>query len=535
MRSLIAALCLLAACTATTTDSGSTVPSAPVGTGDVPAGSSSTATPDLSCWSAPAQGAESGIVFEDVTQARGLIEPLIGMNGHVAAFGWVNDDNDPDLVVGGFADREPEAYQVRGATGPAPDQLLLSPGPAAVAGWSGELARSSGAVFADFDLDGDDDLLLVRHAGRDGDFPVPSRLYENRDGDLAAHSEPLPPDFRGRTPAVADFDRDGLLDVYVSEDDSGETGGLLLRNRGGLEFEDVTDGSGLEGVFALGATAGHIDEDPLPDLATSTAVFLNRGDLAFTDVTPEGYGAVPIGEEDDPAGVALGDLNRDGLTDLVVGQHYRSTVEFEAEVAVRVFLGTDDAGLADATEDLGMTPLPTLAPHVDIADLDNDGWPDIVTTASAAAGTAPAAYRNTGGLGFEVSSGLGSDQYWIGGPVTDFDHDGRLDVFAVEWEPSLPSVLFRNVGGMGHWLEVSLGVPGRGVGSEIRAYGEAGDLIGYQEIGVGGGYSSGRLPVAHFGLGEVTTVNLAITLPDGTGAELEGVAADQHIRWPDGC
>jgi enediyne biosynthesis protein E4 len=520
----------------------------PTGSGATPTTSGSTETPataepgevgELSCWSNSELGGDTEARFEDVTGIYGLIEPLVGMHGHVAAFGDPNSDNQPDLMVGTFADREPEAYQVREAEGPSPDQLLLSPGPAPEEGWSDELGRSSGAVFADFDLDGDDDLLLVRHAGRDGDYPVPSRLFENVDGTLTSHSEPLPADFRGRTPAVADFDGDGLLDLYVSEDNSGETGGLLLRNTGSLAFENVTGGSGLEGVLALSATAGHIDSDLRPDLATSTAVFLNQGAMKFLDITPEGYQAEPIGDEDDAAGVAIGDLNRDTITDLVVGQHYRATVEFASEVPVRLFLGDgeDQPRFEEVTGSAGLTPLPTLAPHVDIADMDNDGWPDIVTTASAENGTAPAVYRNSGEtpLRFEEPPGLGSDQYWIGGPVTDFDHDGRLDLFAVEWEPALPSILFRNRGASGHWLEVSIGEPGDGVGSVVMVSNLAGDMIGSQEIGVGGGYSSGRLPVAHFGLGAETEVDVAITTRDGTTTELSGVVADQHIRWPKGC
>jgi len=189
------------------------------------------------------------------------------------------------------------------------------------------------------------------------------------------------------------------------------------------------------------------------------------------------------------------------------------------------------------TESAVLTPLPTVAPHFDVADVDNDGWPDIVTSASAEDGTAPAIYRNTGSgqLSFEVSAGLGSDQYWIGGPMTDIDHDGRLDLFAVEWEPSLPSIMFRNTGDTGHWLEVSIGLPGDGIGSLIGVSTTDGSVVGQLEIGVGGGYSSGRLPVAHFGLGDETVVDLTITLPDGTGTSLPGVTADQHLRWPNGC
>jgi hypothetical protein len=530
---------LVVACSSDETTPLTTPPVGPSATQSSGSSPVSIADSDLTCWSAPASGEPGPIRFEDATETLSLVEPLVGLHGHAAAFGDINGDESADLVVGTFGDREAEVYQERGAEGPSPDRLLISePELTLDPGWSSELGRTSGAVFADFDEDGDDDLLLVRHAGRDGDFPTPTRLYENVDGVLQAHSEPLPADFRGRTPAVADFDSDGLLDVYVSEDNSGETGGLLLRNEGGLAFTDVTGGSGLEGVLALSAVAGDLDNDLVPDLVTSTAVFVNLGGMQFEEVTPDDFAAIPIGEEDDAAGVAIGDLNKDGHNDIVVGQHYRATVEFDSEVPVRVFLGTggDQPGFDDVTESAGVAALPTLAPHVDIADVDNDGWPDIVTSASAEDGTAPAVYRNSGAteLSFEVSSGLGSDQYWIGAPVVDLDHDGRLDLFAVEWEPSLPSLMFMNVGDTGHWLEVSVGQPGAGIGAVVTVS-AGGEVVGRQEIGVGGGYSSGRLPVSHFGLGQETVVDVTIALPDGTTTDLAGIVADQHIRWPTGC
>ncbi|MDP9495883.1 MAG: VCBS repeat-containing protein, partial [Actinomycetota bacterium] len=191
---LVLAVLVIVSCTS---GSSSTNSSGPGPTDD--SGSGSTPTPSsggsespgsLTCWTAPASGTPGEILFEDVTEEMGLVEPLVGMYGHSAAFGDVNGDDYPDLAVGTFADREPEAYQLRGADGPNPDQLLLSqPALVAETGWSTELGRTSGAVFADLDGDGDQDFLVIRHAGRSADSETPSRLYENVDGALQTHSE----------------------------------------------------------------------------------------------------------------------------------------------------------------------------------------------------------------------------------------------------------------------------------------------------------------------------------------------------------
>lgn len=510
------------------------------------AGIPETAPEDISltCWTSQTAGEPGPITLDESTEELGLIDPLTGLHAHASAFGDTDGDNEPDMLIGTFGDRPPENYQVRGATGPAPDQLLMSTAGLSSSDLLGdELGRTSGGLIADLDGDGDDDLVLIRHAGISRQSVIPSRIYENEGGGQFLASEFLPVDFLGRTPAIADFDGDGLLDLYVSEDKFGDRGGLLLRNSGGLEFEDVTAGSGLEGVFALGATAADLNGDSRPDLVTSRNIFVNQGGMMFTDVTPPGFVAEPQGNEDDPAGVAIGDLNRDGIPDLVLGQHNRLTVETDATAPIRLFVGTgaDSDGHPQFEEvlsaDSGLTPLPTLAPHVHIADMDNDGWPDIITSASASDGTEPAIFRSLGSgeLAFEAPTGLGSDQYWVGSPIVDFNRDGRLDVFALEWEPSIPSLMFLGAGESGHWLEVSVDGSNRGVGALVTATDSDGSLIGTQEIGVGGGYASGHMPVAHFGLGAETTVDVTIEMSDGELATLEGVEADQHIRWPNGC
>src|SRR5690606_41267130 len=159
--------------------------------------------------------------------------------------------------------------------------------------------------------DGGSDLALVGQA-RDG---RQAGILVSRDSELVARRAPLPPQLLGRTPAIAGVDGDGLLDLFIAEDRYGETGGVLLRNEGDFSFADVTAQSGLEGVFALGATAADLDRDGHPDIVASDRMFFGTGDMTFAESTPREFGWSQIGPDDDPAGVAVGDFDNDGLPD----------------------------------------------------------------------------------------------------------------------------------------------------------------------------------------------------------------------------
>ena len=113
--------------------------------------------------------------------------------------------------------------------------------------------------------------------------------------------------------------------------------------------------------------------------------------------------------------------------------------------------GRGEVRFRDVTDAAGLIGLPTKAPKVLLVDLDGDGWLDLVTTASAEGGTAPAVFRHRGIVDgapvFEAPTGLGDDQYWIDAALIDADGDGRQDLFLVEWRPELPSLLLRNLPG----------------------------------------------------------------------------------------
>jgi hypothetical protein len=510
----------------------------------------------LTCWSAePAPGTDT-ISFSDVTEASGLIMPLTGMRGHAAAWGDVNGDGMLDLFVGTFADRPADEYEVRGAPGPAPDRLLLG-GPTAFrtdGAFPEGLGRTSAATFADLDADGDLDLVVSRNTRPDQPGGAFTEVLENQDGMFRVVGDSgFPSDLAARSVGVLDVNGDGLLDLLIAEDRWAGGSSILLRNEGGLRFADATEDAGLPtDVHGLGIGTSDLTGDGNTDLfvAGSNRLFVANGDGTFREADNGVFRWETYGDEDDVSGVAIADVNRDGFPDVVLGHHFNSTVESGTRVPVRLYLhrGLDPMGnpiFEDVTEQSGLADLPTKAPHVEIQDFDNDGWPDILATASAGGGTYPTVFRNLGLEGdvprFSTPEGLGSPQYWVTGPVADFDRDGRLDVFLVEWEPALPSLLLHNETASGNWLSVSVG-PGLfgGIGVHVTVFragglGERGGMLGTREITASGGYAAGIPSQVHFGLGSESVVDVRVELPDGEVIELTSVRANRHLRLPSGC
>ncbi len=221
--------------------------------------------------------------------------------------------------------------------------------------------------------------------------------------------------------AVADYDNDGKLDLFVT----GYGGNVLYRNLGGCKFEDVTEKAGLRGGgFSTGAAWGDYDRDGNVDLFVSRYVHVDLDHL------PE-IGSNKFCKYKGLL-VQCGPWGLQGESDLLY--HNRGDGTFE-EVSAK----------AGVHNDIGYYGLGVMW-----SDYDGDGWPDLVVANDSVPNYLY--HNNRNGTFSEVGmlsgvslSGEGMQLGNMGVDFGDYDHSGRFSLFTTTFQEQ-PKALWRNMG-----------------------------------------------------------------------------------------
>jgi hypothetical protein len=455
---------------------------------------------------------------------------------------------------------------------------------------------SMGSVWADYDNDGFDDVLLYKY-GR-------PELFRNDGGHrfvAVTETAGLPEWVNANSATWFDYDRDGRLDLFIAgywpdrvdlwrlettrimpeSFEYANNGGrkYLLRNTGDGTFEDTTEAMGIRSrrwTLALVA-ADLVGNDGYPDLFLSndygvSELFANRGGKSFTDVAQDaGVGVTPksgmnasIGDVFNDGRLAIYKTNITEPGNLIQGNDLWVPGEGGAlrYENLATGLGLDSGGWSwgaqfgdlnnDGTQDLYLTNGYVSAGertsywydfgviaigHSNIIG-DAANWP-------AMRGRSLSGYQrkrvwvNDGVGGFtEVAQVVGATDTFDGRAVSlaDLANRGVLDVVVANQRA--PLLVYRNTVAPGrHWIQIDL--EGRrsnrsAIGARVEVQWAGKKQV--QEVVAASGFSAQNQHRLHYGLGGATTVDrVVIRWPSGATQTIERPRADMlhKVTEPD--
>jgi tetratricopeptide (TPR) repeat protein len=479
------------------------------------------------------------------------VAPVVGLNFSSMANGVIAEDFENngllDVAVSSYDVCSPMRFFHNNADGSFTDRAIK-------AGLSDQLGGLN-MIQADYNNDGCRDILVLRGAW---EFPMRKSLLRNNcDGtftDVTREAGLAEPATRTQTAVWADIDNDGLLDLFVGNENGPSQ---LFRNKGDGTFEDISRSAGVDKIaFTKGVVAADYDNDGFVDFYVSNLyggnfLYHNNHDRTFTEMSEKAGVHQPQSQS---FATWFFDYDNDGWPDLFVTSYF-----FSADETLRSYLGLPhnvetlklyrnmkNGTFKDVTVEVGLDKV-NMPMGANFGDVDNDGFLDIFLATGGpeyGALVPKMLLRNNEGKSFvdiTATSGTGELHKGHGVAFADLGNNGQEQIL-VSIGGATPGDahafrVFQNPRNDNDWITVKLvGVKtnraaiGARIHVTVEDEGKPPRSI-YRTVGSGGSFGASPLQ-QHIGLGKTAKItNLEIWWPaSGTRQNFVNVRTNQFIE-----
>lgn len=251
--------------------------------------------------------------------------------------------------------------------------------------------------------------------------------------------------FNGGGVGLADFNNDGLVDIYFT---GNQVSDALYLNKGDLKFEDISKKAGISAnpYWSSSVTTGDVNNDGLVDIYVckyllnnenerKNILYINNGDLTFTDKT-DSYG---VGDTGYSTSATFFDMDNDGDLDLYVGNQMpasrylkKQNAKADYQYTDNLYLNNGKGSFTNITESAGIKNY-AAALSTTASDINNDGYIDIYVANDYE--EPDFMYLNTGNGSFVNSANISlkhMSNFSMGVDIADINNDNNLDIISAD-------------------------------------------------------------------------------------------------------
>ncbi|MEM7102673.1 MAG: CRTAC1 family protein [Bacteroidota bacterium] len=398
----------------------------------------------------------------------------------------------------------------------------------------GLLCDSKHLLWADYDNDGDKDLLITCEDGA-------NKLYNN-DGNLvltdvsvaAGIPQTIDPTFGA---AFGDYNNDGWLDIYLVNRSFGgilsDATNYLYQNMGNGTFQDVTAATATADFGKGPFCAAFIDYngDGWQDIHISVdkynapnTMFLNDGMGQYINTSVSTGTDISI----DAMSITPGDYDNDGDEDLYITNGWLPPYNV-------LFKNNGDETFTNSATAAGVL-YQDFCWAANFLDFNNDSHLDLYVCSQANTGNPNALFLNNGDETFTHLSITGDNFISFSNAVGDYNNDGKLDM-VTSGHSVFPTAFYENIStNTNNYIKVDLQgtISNRdGIGSWVRAYVNGETYSRYTHCGEG--YLNQNSFAVHIGIGTAAIIDsLKVTWLSGIEDIIYNVSPNQRLLMVEG-